>query len=182
MFPLHPALRGVLNLLITAVWCHLQYFSYIEVVSFIVGETGEPVENHWPVASYWQTLSHDAVSTTVENSKNNAGLLVNSSKIKRQIWISKTYFWFICIRHCIYTTRNLDRRFFSGRVSFTRSPENIPIEIMLWFEKQDNPKWNFPFNKNYMHRRPIVVWTQRNGTHSEVVNKPQCPLIAADLL
>jgi hypothetical protein len=40
MFSLHPALRGVLNSLITAVWCHFQYFSYIEVVSFIVEETG----------------------------------------------------------------------------------------------------------------------------------------------
>jgi hypothetical protein len=46
--PLHPALRGVLNLLITAVWCHLQYFSYIEVVSFIVEETGVLRENHKP--------------------------------------------------------------------------------------------------------------------------------------
>ena len=24
-------------------------------------ETGEPGENHWPVASHWQTLSHNVV-------------------------------------------------------------------------------------------------------------------------
>jgi len=35
-----------------------QYFSYI------VEETGVPIENHRPVASYWQTLSHDVVSST----------------------------------------------------------------------------------------------------------------------
>jgi hypothetical protein len=27
-------------------------------------ETGAPGENHWPVASHWQTLSHIAVSST----------------------------------------------------------------------------------------------------------------------
>jgi hypothetical protein len=92
-----------------------------------------------------------------QNSKNNAGLLVNSLKIKRQIWIFKTYFWFICTRHCIHNTKSwlrwinlcgkLMQKIFSGRVFFMRSPENTPIEIMLWFEKQDNPKGNVPFNK-----------------------------------
>jgi hypothetical protein len=27
-------------------------------------ETGEPGENHWPVASHWQTISHNIVSST----------------------------------------------------------------------------------------------------------------------
>jgi hypothetical protein len=27
-------------------------------------ETGIPSENHWPVASHWQTLSHNVVSGT----------------------------------------------------------------------------------------------------------------------
>ena len=27
-------------------------------------ETGVPGENHWPVASHWQTLSHNVVSST----------------------------------------------------------------------------------------------------------------------
>jgi hypothetical protein len=27
-----------------------------------VEETGVPGENHWPVASHWQTLSHNVVS------------------------------------------------------------------------------------------------------------------------
>jgi hypothetical protein len=30
----------------------------------LVEETGVPGENHWPVASHWQTLSHNAVSRT----------------------------------------------------------------------------------------------------------------------
>ena len=30
----------------------------------LVEETGVPGENHWPVASHWQTLSHNAVSST----------------------------------------------------------------------------------------------------------------------
>ena len=38
-----------------------QYFSYI-VVSFIGEETGVPKENHRPVASHRQTLSHNVVS------------------------------------------------------------------------------------------------------------------------
>jgi hypothetical protein len=30
----------------------------------MLGETGPPEENHWPVASNWQTLSHNVVSVT----------------------------------------------------------------------------------------------------------------------
>jgi len=30
----------------------------------LVEEIGEPEENHWSVASYWQTLSHNVVSST----------------------------------------------------------------------------------------------------------------------
>ena len=40
-------------------WC----FNTISVISWrsvlLVGETGEPGENHRPVASHWQTLSHN---------------------------------------------------------------------------------------------------------------------------
>ena len=39
-----------------------QYFSYISVL--LVEETGVPDENHWPVASHRQTLSHNFVSST----------------------------------------------------------------------------------------------------------------------
>jgi len=41
-----------------------QYFRYIVGVSFIGGRTGIPGENHRPVASHLQTLSHDVVSST----------------------------------------------------------------------------------------------------------------------
>jgi hypothetical protein len=30
----------------------------------LVEETGVPGENHWPVTSHWQTLSHNVVSST----------------------------------------------------------------------------------------------------------------------
>jgi hypothetical protein len=43
-------------------------FNYISVISWrlvlVVEETGVPGENHRPVASHWQTLSHDVVSST----------------------------------------------------------------------------------------------------------------------
>ena len=41
-----------------------QYFSYIFVVSFIGGGTRVPRVNHQPVASHWQTLSHNVVLST----------------------------------------------------------------------------------------------------------------------
>jgi len=40
-------------------------FNNISVISWrsvlLVEETGGPWENHWPVASHWQTLSHNVV-------------------------------------------------------------------------------------------------------------------------
>jgi hypothetical protein len=43
-------------------------FNNISVISWgsvlLVEETGVPGENHWPVASQWQTLSHNVVSST----------------------------------------------------------------------------------------------------------------------
>jgi len=41
-----------------------QYFSYIVTVSLLVEETGVPGENRLPVASHWQTLSHNVASNT----------------------------------------------------------------------------------------------------------------------
>jgi hypothetical protein len=38
-----------------------QYFSYIVAAVLLVVETGVPGENHRPVASHWQTLSHNVV-------------------------------------------------------------------------------------------------------------------------
>ena len=38
-------------------------FNNISVISWrsvlLVKETGVPGENHWPIASHWQTLSHN---------------------------------------------------------------------------------------------------------------------------
>ena len=43
-------------------------FNNISVISWrsvlLLEETGVPRENHWPVASHWQTLSHNVVSST----------------------------------------------------------------------------------------------------------------------
>ena len=41
-------------------------FKSISVVSFVlyVEETGVPKGNHWPVASLWQTWSHNVVFNT----------------------------------------------------------------------------------------------------------------------
>jgi hypothetical protein len=50
-------------------WCLTplsQYFSYIVVVSFIGGGNRRTWENHRPVASYWQTLSHNAHLALIE--------------------------------------------------------------------------------------------------------------------
>jgi hypothetical protein len=42
-------------------------FNNISVISWrsglLVEETGVPGENHWPVASHWQTLSYNVVSS-----------------------------------------------------------------------------------------------------------------------
>ena len=38
-------------------------------------------------------------------------------------------------------------------------------------------KEKFHSINRYMHRKRIVVWTQRNGTHSEVANKTKYPMI-----
>ena len=54
------------------VWVRIMVFSAIfnniSVISWqsvlLVEETRVPGENHWPVASHWQTLLHNAVSST----------------------------------------------------------------------------------------------------------------------
>ena len=38
-----------------------QFFSYVVVVSFIGGGNRGPGENHRPVSSHWETLSHNGV-------------------------------------------------------------------------------------------------------------------------
>jgi hypothetical protein len=41
-----------------------QYFSYFVGSVLLIEETGVPGEKHRPVASHWQTLSHNVVSST----------------------------------------------------------------------------------------------------------------------
>ena len=44
-------------------------FNNISVIQWLsvllVGETGVPGENHWPVGSHWQTFSHNVVSPLI---------------------------------------------------------------------------------------------------------------------
>jgi hypothetical protein len=61
-------------------------FNNISVISWrsilLVDETGVPGENHRPVASHWQTLSHNILTSTPRN---------------HQVWLKK-----ICISICAY--------------------------------------------------------------------------------
>jgi hypothetical protein len=41
-----------------------------------VEETGVHGENHWPVASHWQTLSHNVISSTPHHERNTNSTLV----------------------------------------------------------------------------------------------------------
>jgi hypothetical protein len=40
------------------------------LASLLVEETRVPRENHWPVASHWQTLSQNVVSSTPRHERN----------------------------------------------------------------------------------------------------------------
>jgi hypothetical protein len=50
-------------------WCLNATFNNISAISWrlvlVVEETGGPGENHWPVASHWQTWSHNVVQQMV---------------------------------------------------------------------------------------------------------------------
>jgi hypothetical protein len=46
-----------------------QYLSYIVAVSFIGWGNGIPGENHRPVASHWQALSHNVASSTLRHER-----------------------------------------------------------------------------------------------------------------
>jgi hypothetical protein len=45
-----------------AIFNNISFISWRSVL--LVEETGEPGENHRPVASHWQTWSHNVVSST----------------------------------------------------------------------------------------------------------------------
>jgi len=54
-------------------------FNNISVISgqsvLMVEETGLPGENHHPVASHWQTLSHNVVSSTPRHERGSSSQL-----------------------------------------------------------------------------------------------------------
>jgi hypothetical protein len=80
-----PCAKGILNQNKLIGWFGLvfndhfqQYFSYISWRPvLLVEETGVPGENHRPVASHWQTLSHKVVSSTPRHERgSNSQILV----------------------------------------------------------------------------------------------------------
>ena len=77
---------------------------------------------------------------------------------------------------------NWCRRLFLGEYLLCGHQKIHQLKSCFGSESRTTRKEMFHSINNYMHRRRIVVWTQRNGTHSEVANKPQYPLIATDLL
>ena len=52
-------------MLYNATFNNISFISWWSVL--LVAETGVPGENHRPVASHWQTLSHNVVSSTAMN-------------------------------------------------------------------------------------------------------------------
>ena len=65
----------LLQILIGLVWFMVlnSTFNNISVILWqsilLVEETREPGENHWPVTSHWQSLSHKVVSSTPRNTQ-----------------------------------------------------------------------------------------------------------------
>ena len=58
-------LQFLIGFMVYGVLRHIQqYFSYIVAVSFIGGGNRSTAENHRPVTSHWQTLSHNVASNT----------------------------------------------------------------------------------------------------------------------
>jgi len=53
---------------------YLEWVRVFQVISWrsvlLVEETWVPAENHRPVASHWQTLSHNVVSSTPHHERN----------------------------------------------------------------------------------------------------------------
>ena len=71
------------------------FFSILWRSVLLVEETGVPGENHRPVASYWQTLSHDVVSSTLcheQRGSAKTGFTVNEHKSWPQGGSAKTGF------------------------------------------------------------------------------------------
>ena len=60
----------MLRILFLITWSHnnlylfKEWWPFIGLVWLMVEETGVPGENHQPLASHWQTLSHSVVSST----------------------------------------------------------------------------------------------------------------------
>jgi hypothetical protein len=78
---------------------------------------------------------------------------------------------------------NWCRRFVCGWVYLLRGHQKIDqLKSCYGSNSTTTRKKKFHSINNYMHRRRTVVWTQRNGTHSEVANTPQIPMITGATL
>jgi hypothetical protein len=72
---------------------------------------------------------------------------------------------------------NWCRRFFLGEYFLCGHQKIHQLKSCFDWKSRTTRKEMFHSINNYMHCRRTVVWTQRNGTHSEVANKPQYPMI-----
>ena len=78
---------------------------------------------------------------------------------------------------------NWCRRFVCGWVYLLRGQQKIDqLKSCYGSNSTTTRKKKFHSINNYMHRRRTVVWTQRNGIHSEVANKPQYLMITGATL
>ena len=102
--------RKVWLMVIHATFKNISVISWLSVL--LVEETGVPRENHRPVASHWQTLSHNVISSTPHqllvvigtyctvSCKSNYHTITATTAIQNKTKYEKTL---LLLRHEIYT-------------------------------------------------------------------------------
>ena len=70
---------------------HISDISWRSVL--LVEETGEPGENHWPVAINWHTLLHKAVSITPRHERYSNSQLYGWYTLIAQVVVNSTNMW-----------------------------------------------------------------------------------------
>jgi hypothetical protein len=105
------------------VWCFNLTFNNISVISWrlvlLLEETRVPGKNHWPVASHWQTLSHNVVSSTPGDKQGSNSQLqffdlqiqpfLQSDSIDTRCSNEDTYKIYLCTSNCNFLFYKLIR-------------------------------------------------------------------------